>query len=131
MRATGDLARRLGLTWCGGCGLSATRHRKGAGAEGVIHYADRRLTVQTARTLLLLAAEAERLADPGYLGLDLFDWWYVYTDSIRAYNMGLSAGIRLPRRAFDSQRAECRRMAARRGVALSSRRRVYQWAVAR
>lgn len=128
MRRTRDLAARMPVAVCeGGCGLSATRHRTGAAFLGVVHYADRRLTVQTARSLLLLAARAEREADPGFLNLDLYDWWYRYGDSIRAYNLGLACGIRLPRRAFDRERAECRRLAAKRGVRLSSRRRVYEW----
>jgi hypothetical protein len=129
MRTTRDLSAHLPVATCEGyCGLSESRHRKGVVFLGVVHYADRRLTVQTARNLLLLAARAEREADPQFLNIDLFDFWYRYSDSIRAYNLGLSAGIQLPRRVFDRERAECRRLAARRGVALSSRRNLYQWA---
>jgi hypothetical protein len=129
MRTTRDLSARLHVATCEGlCGLSESRHRKGVVFMNVIHFSDRRLTVQTARNLLLLAARAEREADPQYLNIDVFDWQYRYMDSIRAYSLGLSAGIRLPRRVFDQERAECRRLAAKRGVALSSRRALYQWA---
>ena len=112
----------------GGCGLSAARHRRGTVFMGVVHYADRRLTYQTAARLLLLAARAERESDPRYLNIELFDWYYQYADAVRAFRLGEAAGLRLPRRAFTRQRAECRRMAARRGVRLSARRRVWQWA---
>lgn len=129
MHRTRDLAAKLPVAVCeGGCGISDARHRRGLVFLGVVHYADRRLTVQTARALLLLAARAMREADPGYLNLDLYDWLHVYIDSVQAFRMGEAAGIRLPRRVFDRQRAECRRLAAKRGVRLSSRRRVYEWA---
>ena len=128
MRTTRDLSARLPVAVCeGGCGLSETRHRRGCVFMQVVHYADRRLTVQTARNLLLLAARAEREADPQYLNIDLFDFWYCYADSIRAYNMGLACGVRLPRRAFDRERAECRRLAAKRQV-LAARRSTFSLA---
>ena len=126
----GDLARNLDLVWCGGsCGLSATRHRKGVVLLGVVHYDDRRLTVQTARTLCLLAARNDREQDAGYLNVDLFDFWYAYHDSVVAYRMARSVGIRLPARVFDAKRAECRRLAAMRGVKLSKYRNAFQWAM--
>lgn len=131
MRRTRDLAAHLPVAVCeGGCGIAESRHRRGFVFMGIVHYADRRLTVQTARALLILAARAEREQDPGWLNDPVFDWFHVYADSVRAFRMGEAAGIRLPRRVFAKQRAECRRLAARRGVALSSRKRVYEWAKA-
>ena len=132
MRTIGDLAARLDLVWCsGGCGLSENRHRKGVVFLNVIHLSDRRLTVQTARTLLLLAAQNAREQDGGYLNIDLFDWMYAHLDSVAAYRMGCSVGIRLPARVFDAKRAECRRLAAMRGVKLSRYRAAFQWATGR
>ena len=132
MRTTGELAARFGLRVCGGgCGISAARHRRGIIFCQVIHYADRRLTVQTARNLLLLAARNDREADAGYLNIPLYDWFYEWSDSVAAWRMARSVGIRLPARAFDRQRAECRRLAAMRGVKLSRYRKVQQWAVSR
>ena len=129
MRTTSDLAARLPVPLCeGGCGISTSRHKKGFVFLHVVHYADRRLTVQTARAILVLAARAEREQDPGWLNDPVFDWFHVYADSVRAFRMGEAAGIRLPHRVFAKQRAECRRLAAKRGVALSSRKRVYEWA---
>ena len=133
MRTIGDLAARLDLVWCsGGCGLSENRHRKGVVFLNVIHLSDRRLTVQTARTLLLLAAQNAREQDGGYLNnLDLYGFLYEWTDSVAAYRMGCSVGIRLPARVFDAKRAECRRLAAMRGVKLSRYRAAFQWATGR
>lgn len=131
MKAIGDLARRLDLVWCsGGCGLSASRHRKGVVFLNVIHMSDRRLTVQTARTLLLLAAKAQRLADPGYLNDDsLYDWRYEHLDSVAAWRMARKVNYRLPARVFDANRERCLLMAKRRGVKLSEKYpTVYQWA---
>ena len=132
MRTTGELASRLGLRVCGGgCGISAARHRRGIIFLGVIHYADRRLTVQTARNLLLLAARNDREADAGYLNIPLYDWWYLHHDATVAWRMARSVVIRLPARAFDRQRAACRRLAALRGVRLGRYRKVAQWAAPR
>ncbi len=129
MRRTRDLSAKLAFPTCeGGCGISDARHRRGVLLCGVIHFADRRLTVQTARSLLLLAARADRESDGGYLNLDVLDWWYVWHDSVAAYRMGQSVGIRLPARVFDAKRAECRRLAAMRGVKLSRYKAVFQWA---
>lgn len=129
MKTVGDLARRLDLRWCPGeCGLSSTRHRRGFIFCSVIHYGDRRLTVQTARTLLMLAARNDREQDGGYLNSEMYDWWYRWHDSVAAYRMAQSVGIRLPARVFDRERAECLRLAERRGVRLSRYRRVQQWA---
>jgi hypothetical protein len=130
MRTTRDLSAKLAFPICeGGCGISEARHRKGVLLAGVIHYADRRLTVQTARNLLLLAARADRESDGGYLNnMDLYDFFYCYADSVAAWRMARSVGIRLPARAFDAKRAECRRLAAMRGVRLSRYRNVAHWA---
>lgn len=124
-----QLSATLPVAVCeGGCGLSGSRHRRGCVFLNVVHFADRRLTYQTAARLLLLAARAVRAADPGYLNSELFDFYYAYHDAVWAYRHAESVGIRLPRRAFDRQRAECRRLAARRGVHLSAYRRVWSWA---
>ena len=133
MRTTRDLSAMLPIAVCeGGCGLSETRHQKGTILLSVVHYADRRLTVQTARTLLVLAAQNAREQDGGYLNnLDLYGFLYEWTDSVAAYRMGCSVGIRLPARVFDAKRAECRRLAAMRGVKLSRYRAAFQWATGR
>ena len=130
MKRTRDLSAKLAVATCeGGCGISDARHRKGFVFLNVVHYADRRLTVQTARNLLLLAARNDRENDGGYLNnLGLYDFLYEWTDSVAAYRMGCSVGIRLPARVFDAKRAECRRLAAMRGVKLSRYRAAAQWA---
>jgi len=123
------MADRLGVTWCGGgCGLSVTKHQEGAAFLGVIHFAERRFSRRTARNFLMLVAMNDRKSDAGYLNVELFDWWYVYHDSITAMGMAQQLGFRLPAALFDQQRRQCRDLAAKRGVRLSRYRKVYEWA---
>jgi hypothetical protein len=123
------MARRLGVTWCGGgCGLSATRHREGCIYLGVIHYRERRFTRRAARTFLMLVARLDRETDDGYLNIELYDWFYLWRDSVSAAQMAKTLGFRLPASVFDQQRNQCILLAARRGVNLTKYRRVYQWA---
>jgi hypothetical protein len=125
-----ELANRLEVKWCsGGCGLSTTKHREGCiDPFGVIHFAERRFTRRSARNFLILVARMDRESDPGFLNIDLYDWFYVYLDSVDAARMAKAAGFRLPAPLFDAQRQRCRDLAARRGVKLSKYRKVWNWA---
>lgn len=125
-----EMADRLGVVICvGGCGLSASRHRAGViDPFGIIHFAERRFTKRGAKNLLMLVARRAREMDPGYLNIALYDWWYVYSDSVVAFRLARGdLGIRLPAHLFDRERARCRDLAARRNVRLSKYRRVYEW----
>lgn len=123
------MSQHLGVAWCGGgCGLSATRHRQGCLFLNVIHWKERRFTRRAARTYLMLVARMRREADPGFLNEpDLYDWLYVYIDSTEAGRLAMQLGFRLPAAVFDHQREQVRAMAARRGVKLSKRTKVYAW----
>ena len=128
-----EMARRLDVPVCtGGCGLSATRHRTGMiDPFGAIHYAERRFTKRGAKNLLVLASRHAREMDPEYLNIPLYDWWYVYADSVAASRMAMNLlGFRLPARLFDHDRARCRALAAARNVRLSKYRRVNDWSKA-
>ena len=124
-----EIGVALGVPICtGGCGLSASRHRTGTIFLGVIHFAERRFTKRGAKNLLMLVARRAREMDPGYLNIALYDWWYVYSDSVVAFRLARGdLGIRLPAHLFDRERARCRDLAARRNVRLSKYRRVYEW----
>lgn len=128
-QSTAELAARLDINVCGGnCGLSHYHHRYGTiDCFGGLHFAPRRFTRRAARNLLLLIARAQREADPGYLNISLFDWQYLYLDSIAAQNLALRAGFRLPTRLFDAQRGRCRGLMARRNVAPNRYPRVREW----
>ena len=124
-----EIARQLDVPVCtGGCGLSVSRHSRGTiDPFGVIHFAERRFTRRGARNLLLLIARRDREADAGYLNVPVFDWWYVYHDSVTAARMARSLGFVIPARLWDLDREWCRLLAARRGVRLGKYRRVYNW----
>ena len=112
----------------GGCGLSATRHRTGTiDPFGTVHFADRRFTRRAAKNLLLLIAQRDREEDPGFLNVELYDWFYLWRDSTTAVRLAANLGFRLPSRLFDGERELCRMLASRRGVKLSKYKRVYQW----
>lgn len=126
-----EIVRRMGDPVCGGgCGLSPRKHRSGCVFLGVIHYADRRHTHRSFRNLLLLVAQRRRMDDPEYLNIDLFDWFYVYEDSVTAARLAREAGHPIPARLWDDRRRLCRDRAAMRGVQLASarNRKVYRWA---
>ena len=123
-----EMARRLDTEVCvGGCGLSAGRHRAGCIFLGVIHFAERRFTRRAARNFLLLVARRDREADADYLNHEVYDWFYVWLDSVTAARLALRLGFRLPARLFDPERELCQALAARRGVKLSRYKRVWQW----
>ena len=115
-----EMADRLGVRWCGGgCGLSEWRHRGGAiDPFGVLHFSERRFTKRAARNFLVLAAKQRRLADPGYLNVPMYDWWYVWSDSRVAAKMARELGFVIPARLWDEQKEECRMLAMRRGIRL-------------
>jgi hypothetical protein len=117
-------------TWNGSaCPISLTRHRKGAiDGMGLIHFADRRFTRRAAKNLLLLVAARERQRNPEYLNIPIFDWLYIYMDSIRAGQIAMDHGFRLPGHVFDRQRREAMAMAKRRSIAVSKWDGFYQWA---
>lgn len=124
-----QLARTLDVPWCGGgCGLSATKHREGCAFLGVIHFAERRFTLRGARNFLLLVARMDREADPGFLNVELYDWFYVYLDSVEAARMAKVAGFRLRGSLFRDRRQLCLDLATKRGVKLSKYRKVWSWA---
>lgn len=124
-----EMAARLDIPWCpGGCGLSESRHRTGTIFLGVVHYSRRRFTKRGAKNLLMLVARRAREMDPEYLNIPLYDWWYVYADSVAASKLAFNLlGIRLPAHLFDRERALCRDLAARRNVRLSKYRKTYEW----
>jgi hypothetical protein len=112
----------------GGCGISVHRHRYGTiDGFGIIHFDDRGFTRKGARNLLLLVARRERESDPQWLNIELYDWYYQYVDSVRAYQLALDAGFRLPGRLFNEQREQCRALALSRGVRLSRYQGVRAW----
>lgn len=122
-----EITARFGVC-TGDCGLSDRRHRLGViDPFGTAHYANRRFTRRAAKNLLVLIARRNRTSDTGYLNVEVYDWWYVYDDSVTAERMALGLGFRLPARLFDRERAMCRLMADRRGVKLSAYRRVMEW----
>lgn len=130
MKTVSQIAADLDMRVClGGCGLSATRHREGCIDPFLqVHFAERRkMTHRAARNLLLLLAKAQRMADPGYLNIDVFDFYYIYSDSVAAARMARDCGFRLPARLFDDRRRICRDLAARRWINLSKYPRVYSW----
>ncbi len=125
---TRRVALRLGGPICmGGCGLSASAHRRGRIFLDVVHFADRRFTKRALRNLLLLIARQRRERDPEFLNDEMYDWYYQYLDSVEAARLARSLGVVLPSRLFDQRRALCRALAARRGVKLSRRKEVYSW----
>lgn len=129
----GEVSRLLDIDICvGGCGLSVTRHREGCiDPFGTVHFAERRRTKRALRNLLLLVARRDREADAEYLNVEVFDFFYQYSDSIAANRMALQMGIRLPAALFNHQREMCRLLAARRGVKLTRYRKVYEWSAPR
>lgn len=123
-----EMARRLDIAWCGGgCGLSEYRHRRGVMFMGVVHYAERRFTRRGAKALLMLVARMRREADPGYLNIAEWDWWYVWHDATEASRLARTLGFVLPARLFDHERELCRLLAARRYVNLSAYPAAYAW----
>lgn len=123
-----DMADRLGVPTCtGGCGLSATRHRTGCIFLGVVHFAERRFSRRAAKNYLMLVARRDREMNDGYLNHEVYDWWYVWHDSVTAAVMARLLGFRLPAAIFARERALCRLLADRRGVKLSRYRRVAAW----
>lgn len=130
MSTVADLAAAFEVRWCsGGCGLSDRRHRQGFVFLGVVHFADRRFSRRSARNFLLLVARQRREADPQYLNIPLFDWYYLYHDAVHATEMAGAAGFRIPARLWNDQREQVRLLAARRGVHLSRPpyRAIYEW----
>jgi hypothetical protein len=118
-------------TCTGGCGLSKTRHREGCIFMGVIHFAERRFSRRTAKNYLMLVARLWREGDPDFLNDDdLYDWLYIYLDSTEAARLAVTLGFRIPGHLFNPERRLCALLAQRRGVKLSRRRKVYQWATA-
>lgn len=102
----------------GGCGISARRHDRGV-VDGfnIVHYAERRFSRRSARRFLMLCAEAERRADPGYLNAPPFDFWYVYHDNVRAQEWARQLGFRLPAKLSEIDRLYC--------IALANRARIH------
>lgn len=121
-----DLIAQPGICW-GGCGLSERRHERGVLFLGIVHFADRRFTRRGARNLLMLLARREREADPGFLNDPIFDFLYPALDALRAQELALEAGFRLPARLFDRERAKARSLAARRSAAISRYPRLRSW----
>jgi hypothetical protein len=110
------------------CPISGRAHERGRlDAFGAIHYADREFTRRGARNLLLLVARRARQKDPAYLNDPMYDWLYVYLDSVRAQSIALEHGFRLPARLFDGQRTQARAMAARRSVSIRRYPRFKSW----
>lgn len=126
-----EMAARLEVPTCtGGCGLSRTRHRTGCIFMGVVHFAERRFSRRAAKNYLMLVARMDREADGEYLNrIDLYDWFYVYVDSVTAARMAKQLGFRLPASIFEREREMVRLLAARRGVKLSRYKKVYQWSI--
>ena len=126
-----EIAARIGEPVCtGGCGLSARRHRDGIiDPFGIVHFGERKFSRRSLRNLLLLVARARREADPEYLNIDLYDWLYLYLDSVTAANLARTLGVVIPARLWDDRRALCLNLARQRGVRLGAirNRRVYQW----
>jgi len=117
-----------GSTICtGGCGLSTNAHRRGTLLLGVVHFADRRFSRRALRNLLILVARREREADPEYLNIPAYDWWYVYADNVQASKWALRLGVRLPARLSRVDRLRCQRLAITRGIHLSRYPRVQSW----
>lgn len=103
------------------CPISRRRHQVGTiDAFEVIHFDDRRFTRRAARNLLLLVARRQHGRDPEMLNIPQFDWWYLYKDSVRAQEIALSHGFRIPSRLFDSQRRLAAALADARNVAVHS-----------
>lgn len=111
----------------GGCGLSDRAHIVGTLYLGVIHFADRRWSRRALRNLLLLVARREREADPGFINMRPFDWYYLYLDNVKASRMALGLGVRLPARLSRKDRLMCARIAAARRIALSRYPAVRAW----
>lgn len=71
----------------------------------------------------------DRENDGEYLNrIDLYDWFYVYVDSVNAARMAKQLGFRLPASIFEREREMVRLLAARRGVKLTKYRKVWSWA---
>jgi hypothetical protein len=112
-----------------GCGIPAGDHWKGIiDPFGVAHYSSRRFTRRALRNLLLLVARRNRLADPGYLNIRGYDWYYLWLDNVEASRMAMDVGVRLPAKLSRLDRLRCQQLAARQGVRLSRRSSLYAWA---
>lgn len=95
---------------------------------GVVHYSDRRFTRRALRNLLLLVARRNREADPAYLNLPQYEWYYLWSDNVTASRMALDLGVRLPAHLSHLDRLRCLQSAAHQGVRLSKRSAIYSWA---
>ncbi len=95
---------------------------------GVAHFSRRRFTRRALRNLFLLVARRDRLADPQYLNIKGYDWYYLYVDNVAASRMAMDLGVRLPARLSRLDRLRCLQLARKQGVKLSRRSSIYAWA---
>lgn len=111
------------------CGISYAAHWIGTiDGFGVAHFANRRFTRRALRNLLLLVARRDRMADPAYLNLPQFEYYYLWSDNVAASRMALDLGVRLPARLSRLDRLRCQQLARKAGVKLSKRSAIYKWA---
>lgn len=105
------------------------RHLRGfIDVFGVVHYTDRRFTRRALRNMLLLVARRDREADPGYLNLPRYDWYYLWSDNVTANRMALDLGVRIPAFLSRLDRMRCIQSAERWNIRLSKRSAIYSWA---
>ena len=119
--------------WVGGpfyaCGIHMTDHQKGViDPFGVAHYTNRRFTRRSLRNLLMLVARRDREADPNYLNLPQYEFFYLWKDNVTASKMALDLGYRLPARLSRKDRLRCLQLVRRHKVNLSRRPALYAWA---
>ena len=101
------------------CPMSGRAHERGRiDAFGLIHFSDRQFNKRAAKRLLMLVAKRTREGDARYLNNEMFDWLYVYMDSVVAQKSALYWGFRLPARLFEQDRQRALQLAARRSVSV-------------
>lgn len=124
-----DIAQQCGVCDDPACGLPEDAHLRGfIDPFGVVHYTDRRFTRRSLRNLLLLVARRDREADPGYLNLPQYEFYYLWKDNVTASKLALYFGYRLPARLSRKDRLRCLQLVRRYKVNLTRRPALYAWA---
>ncbi len=127
-----EMAERVNVPYCpGDCGITDRSHDEGFIFLNVVHFRERRFTRRGAKNFLTLVARRRRLLDPEFLNIVRFDWMYLYNDAVMAQKMARDLGFRIPAHLFDQEREQCRLLARRRKIHLSTYPAIWSWANSR
>jgi hypothetical protein len=117
-----DIARKLGMSWCGNCPIGNHTHGWADISNGVIHWADRRVERRGLRLFLKLGASIVYSHNRGQP-----EWRMLYEQNAWAFQIALAAfRVRLNRSYADNDRARARYLARNEHLSVTDPA-IYRW----